>query len=358
MNNLADNITGLTANEKEVVFKFIKPMPDFLEKVSFGIYGIAHPDDYDNSGNWKDKKNANTSGVYQIEKWNDEEFTLIARKNLPYFNKQEKTISKIIFSYSKDFLDINKADLMIREKYNPLIDDKVWRYGSTRLDNDITYVKVMKWDQKDSYLSKRENRVALRNIFYSSLKEEGLDVTTSFLPLTISGVNKFNYSNSSMDLGGKAFSSQPYFYYGNKLPNGKKEIGEIYENGFKLFCKKINAQSSIVEYPENLDDEKNVFDIQFLGTAIVIDDPFDDIKFMFLSKQGIQLPDESGEMLAELKKDKIDIQKINRLLWEQAIIWPIRHTSSGFWIKKDSNLDISILNTTLNPIDFQFIRWN
>ena len=194
--------------------------------------------------------------------------------------------------------------------------------------------------------------MGVKNI-YQSLEREGFKVTTSFFPLAIKGVSKFEYEkNDFFDYLGKEFTSQPYF-----TTSGGKELGDIYKNGFERFGKEINALAKTADYPDSEIDEVKVFDIQFLATGIAIDYPIDDIKFMFLSKQGIRLPDESGQIKEKLSSDEIDIQAINKLLWDQAIIWPIRHYSAGFWIKNESYIDTSEMNLTVHPIDFQFLKW-
>ena len=73
------------------------------------------------------------------------------------------------------------------------------------------------------------------------------------------------------------------------------------------------------------------------------------------TKEGILLPDESGEILKELDKETLDIQKINELLWDQGLIWPVTHYSSGLWTRPD--LDFSEINLVLPPTSFQWIGW-
>lgn len=350
-------IKGLSITDDSIIFNFTKSMPDFLEKISFGLYGIAHPSDYNENGEWIDKKKGITSGLYRITDWSEGTFNLEVRPEMIKKN-DIKVIRKVEFNFSKDFYETLKSDLMIREKFNPLINLDEWTFGSTRTENAITYVKVMKWDVTGSYFNNRSNRQRLRSLFYESLKEEGFNPTLSFFPLTIKNVKAFDYKATNIEnFPNQTFSSQPYFYSVGVLPNGKKELGKIFENGFKSFTKKLNTSPVITEFPENESLEKQLFDIQFLGTAVLIDDPMDDIRFMFRSKEGIKLPDETGEILELLNHRDFDVQKVNQLLWDQAIIWPIRHSTTGFWIKNNSKIDLSELNTVMHPIDFQFVLW-
>jgi ABC-type transport system substrate-binding protein len=77
INSLSDEIEGIKIRDNSVLFHFVKSMPDFLSKISFGIYGIAHPLDYNIDGTWKDKKKINSSGIYFIKSWNDEYFQIM-----------------------------------------------------------------------------------------------------------------------------------------------------------------------------------------------------------------------------------------------------------------------------------------
>lgn len=329
-------------------------MPDFLEKVSFGLYSIAHPSDYDEFGKWKDDHRVIASGHYRIQKWDDKDFVLELRPG--FIPLQSKQIKSIVFNFSKDISEIQNADIMIREKLNPYADPEQWTFASTAQDNNITYIKVMKWDNANSILSDKKNRTILRNIFYDSLEESGLNATKSFFPLSIKNIKEFSYEkNLSFNLEKNKFTTQPFFT--NPTGSLKKELGDIYSDAFQLFCTRVNAIATNVDYPNLEEDEKKVFDIQFLGTGILVDSPRDDIRFMFMSKQGIRLPDESGEIKRKLLNDDFDVQEINELLWDQAIIWPVRHYSMGFWTKNSSDIDVSMLNLTLHPIDFQFLYW-
>lgn len=350
--NLNDELQGLEIRDNSVVFKFIKPMPDFLEKISFGLYSIANPKDYDqNNGAWIDSKKAIASGAYRISKWNENEFELELRKNF-YLNKNSNRFDLIKFSFAKEEDEIKDNDLIIREKLNPSIDKDKWTYASTTLENNITYVKVMKWEDKNSLFSNKKNRIKLRNIFYDSLSDAGFLVKKSFFPLSIKNIRELDYNKAEVyNYNGYPFYSQPYF-----TTPSKKQLGDLFANAFNVFCKKINAIPSIVEYPDKEEEEKNVFDIQFLGTGIVIDSPRDDIKFMFQSKQGINLPDDDGSINRKLLNDNFDFQEINSLIWEQGIIWPIRHYSMGFWIKNSSLINLTEMNLSMQPIDFQFLK--
>jgi len=105
LKKLDDQIDGLVVKGDSLILKFIKPMPDFLEKISFGLYSIVHPSDYRSDGSWVDKKSAIYSGCYKIKKWEKNKFELEFRNNL-YFNKNNdsKKIRKVVFNFERMML--------------------------------------------------------------------------------------------------------------------------------------------------------------------------------------------------------------------------------------------------------------
>lgn len=355
--NIDDDIRGLQFNENQVIFNFKKPMPDFLEKISFGLYAIVSPEDYDKQGNWKNKKKINASGLYSIKEWDDKKFVINARIKDFHDKFSDNSIKEIIFIYPDDLSKIENSKMVFSDRLNNRINDEEWNFASSSLDNKMFYIQVMKWELKDSIYSKKEFRKKLRYQFYKSLQASGMPIVKSFFPLSITGVKELKLNSEELlDFKGNEIATQPFGTTNYKAENLKKAQADYFAEAFFGLCERVNAKSAIHDYPEKESDEKKVFDLQFLGTGISVDEPFEDIRFMFKSKHGIQLPDENGIIHKKIGSN-FSIQEINEELWEQAIIWPIKHYSSGFWYKKDGHLDISELNILLTPMDFQFLKW-
>lgn len=361
LRTLSDDIDGVKIIDNQIIFTFIKPMPDFLEKISFGFYSIVHSSQYNDNGKWIDNKKAISSSLYKISRWDSEHFELELRNDLTFIKNESTQIKNIIFSYSMDPAEVLTSDIILRERFNYLTDTNDWNYASTMEDSKIIYIKVMKWDDPKSLLSSQKNRQELRELFYKNLETSGYKPTKSFFPLSIKGVKEISgdAKNKKFDFAARKYSVPVFPPALKSIKNkDKKDLGEIYKLGYENFCKEINAVVNYENYPESEKEEKIIFEMQFLGTGIDVDNPIEDVKFMFLSKHGIQLPDSTGEIKTILSDNqKVDLQNINQLLWDQAIIWPIRHYSQGFWVKKSSKIDLTRLNLTMNPIDFQFLSW-
>ena len=89
-------------------------------------------------------------------------------------------------------------------------------------------------------------------------------------------------------------------------------------------------------------------------TTILIDSPINDLKFMFRSKEGIRLPDLEGRLSNELDSASPDFDKINALLWEEDIIWPVGHFSLGLW--HNNSISFDQYNRSQPPIDISWLN--
>lgn len=355
-----DKIEGIDYDKEKVTLRFIKSMPDLLDQLSFGLYAIAHSSNYDKFGSWIDTKQFITSGKYRISKWSDSVLTIeLQRKFLSNDGDDVKGV-EFIFSNSPDI--ISGVDIQFREKLNLLVDTEKWQFVSKNLESNNTYIKVMKWSDKNNPLSDVQLRRYLRSLYYKKLEENKFFPSLSFFPLSLKGVRELSKDASfKIEKEFPRFTTitTPPFFKPLKSKNNmnKKDLGEIFQQSFFDFALALNAELKIENYPSNILDEEKIFDFQFLGTGIDIDYPYDDIRFMFLSKHGIKLPDATGNIKKIISSEVFDIQKINQEIWDQAILWPIRFSSVGFWVKKEARLSFEDLNTSKNPIDFQFVRW-
>lgn len=95
------------------------------------------------------------------------------------------------------------------------------------------------------------------------------------------------------------------------------------------------------------------FDVVLSGADIAIEDPMESIRHMFQSKDGVRLPDPTGRAAAEIRKETFDLQAVNAVLWDDAIVWPTAHYSRGIWAKP--RVDLTDLNTSTFPPGMQWL---
>ena len=330
-----------------IIFSFKKKIEDFLDTISFGIFAVVHPSNYNpKSGEWLDDQNIVSSGFYQLETWTKDYLVLKLRPNYLRSMGNENKFDKIKISWDQDITDFDIYYGMSNEykQTNKL------KFISG-MNSQIAYAHCLSWKDPKSPLFSRKVRAAIRDKIYSIMNST--EVTRSFFPLEIGGISEIQSTSPIEEhinfekkiripkvSSSRKISQEFYKNLSHAISNDKHKLTE-HEMELKDFIEQLNPKAN------------HKIDLAAVATGILIDEPLGDIKFMFLSKEGIRLPDSTGEIKEELSNPNIDLQKINQLLWDQAIIWPLSHFSAGYWVKNE--IDTSLLNTTLPPIDFAWI---
>jgi hypothetical protein len=358
LDDLRADIKGFESKNGKITFHFKSPQENLLRQISFGTYGIVHPKDYDEvTGEWKNPHKVIASGPYQLDEMNESQTSLsLISQSKPGISDSFRRI--IFFHKSPD--DIGDLDLIYGSSESLVVDDRF--YFSSPINSTIRYVVCGNWENAESPFHNIEIRKSLRSKFYDFLNSKGLKVTRSFFPLAISGVQELPPYKSKVDLERALHGKQITFLKINSPKKSKSNSSRYsYVEGFNEFTQSIaletGAKLTSEEDAELL--KKNRFytyDLSMNFTGILIEDPRFDVRFMFFSSEGIHLPDADGRIYNELKSEKFDIQKINDLLWEQAIVWPVNHLALGLWVRKDSEVNLENLNLALPPVDFRFVK--
>lgn len=347
------NIEGISANADLLTIRLTKPMPKLLDTISFGLYAIVHPSHFDKSGRWQmGKENLITSGAYRIVAWDDQHLILSLRSDYPVELVHKKPMSEIEVFWKEDLhpkssIDISMGTDLIGPPNNGFV-------LHSAPPSSILFMRVLSWRNQASIFSNKAARIKLRNLFYRNLEVVGLKPIRSFFPLIIKETKEFvDGLDAPIEISGTVVV--PTYPSQSKLADS---VVAAFIDIAKT--EKIQVQRRTISFGSLMDEIihhkiETTWDITRYTTGILASDPVADVRFMFKSKEGILLPDETGEILKELDKENVDIQKVNELLWDQALIWPVTHYSSGLWARPD--LDFSEINLVLPPTSFQWIGW-
>lgn len=353
--NPTDTITGLTYTKNNVFFKFNEPVPKFLEKISFGLYGITSPTDWNPSnGKWLDPKKAITSGPYVLNHWNKESIQLEFNHRWPLqlvFTQNPKLI-EIEFDVNLD----NNPDIVIGAN----VDTKLQKSTLSYFGLESTNINYLEPFFLRNYSLSKSDRHKLRALFYDVLEKEGFKVTRSFFPLAINGIKEGEKDSSEkINLNQKIKSINAIYHDDSFIERAPiaKGINSFYSKLEKDFGLKLNKKSyTDMQWHLNptSGEQAKIVDFIFKGTGILTANPYEDIKFMFLSKEGIQLPDEDQRIINNISStNKFNVQEINEIIWDQALIWPLYHYGMGMWVSERINLNI--LNSQIPPTNFLFV---
>ena len=358
LNHFRDPIPGISIKNDIITLKFSVPKEDLLRQISFGLYSIIHPRQYDRDGQWIDKRSAISSGAYKIKSWEEEEIQLeLNEKQLNSLWLQSKPILNIELSFGIDNINLLSQDIIISSSKSLVIDDSFKFWGPA--DSDILYIRLY----KDLPL---EVATAVRNtIIYelSQLTNILFSMNKSFLPLSVAGITPHEIAEpneNSLNLLKGITLRVPRYEHAKKSPHMINMLS--YSEAFSKVMSILESkyQMTITLVPMNLSNFGDVksrssfFDMEMLLTGVRVSAPADDVRFMFKSKEGIQLLDRDGTIEPLLNNTGENLNLINQKIWDQAMIIPLTHFSSGLWVKGDV-LDMEDLNLSLPPTNFQFI---
>jgi hypothetical protein len=354
--DISGELIGLVVSDNNLILKFTKPMPDLLDKISFGFYGLAHPSLYDKkTGVWFDKKRVVSSGPYIVKNWNDSSFVISLRDDVEIQDREKrlKEIKFIMLDSIKKVEDVRGIDFLVADRQSLLVTDDFEYVGSAE-KLKIGYVRVHSALKENSPFQNIEIRKWFRHKFYLGLEKNNFPITGSFFPETLRNIKPIvmNHYFPRPDFEHFTILSDP-FTFPVKLEENKhkKSITEIFSDAIN----ELGNDSGASLHLEIREDEG--YDLEIRGTGIDANNYWDTVNFMFFSKEGILLPDITGVIKKELQKSNPDINIINQELWDQAVIWPIRHYTSGYWFNKKSGIDYSEINFNSPTIDFQFLKW-
>jgi hypothetical protein len=347
---LAEFVESASPKDGYVEFSFSKPMEHALELLSFGLYSIVSPKDYDaNSGKWKNPRAATASGPYRISSWSGDRLILELRPDFPNDLRHPSAAPVIeISSASADFLN---GDLVPDDSTNIEL-ASTHRFSGGVLSG-ICYVHCLTWAHRNSACADVNQRRTLRSKFYSGLSKLGTEYIPSFFPLTMKGISKVKVDKPS------PIELTPMELRFRKSAKNSKIVKDYHSTLISLVLPEGSGISAIdlpfTELDSHLDPEFSSpkVDLVYMETSILIDSPVHDVHFMFESKEGVRLPDPTGKVSRELRRSNPDLQAINQQLWDDAIIWPIAHFATGVWAK--SGFDFSLLDLALPPTDLSWI---
>jgi Bacterial extracellular solute-binding proteins, family 5 Middle len=338
-------IEGIEARGDKLVLRFKKSVPNLLEILSFGIYGIVDPKNFEShSGKWIAAVSSryNSSGPYRVSESSDLKMILVQKTDFPRDLVAAKSFRKIEVEFGKP--RTRDCDLVIGA------DDLASQQSGMRFfgreATNTLYAFVHSWNSKGHVLQSRINRLVVRETFLKAVSDSGMVTTHSFFPLAMKGVAEpqlhlINFSNVEPLQGSVSFT--------DLRPSGSAAFDRV-TSAFEaslanlgLFSKPIkNVRIEELRRLKDPNLKDYPIDIAFYSTGVDIADPESDIRLMF-SNEGIRLPDPTGKIHLELLNRDPDIQRINQQLNDDGIVWPIRHYSLGFWAS--SRVDVSYYDT-------------
>jgi len=350
-----DDIPGLQIENNSIIISLSESYINLLKQLSLGFYSIIHSRDYDSqTGIWNDPQKVTSSSWYRLEEWTDENITLSLRKdflsNLKHQKAYEKIIIKWEHNYDNEKLIFGDSSLQLPKQY----------IFSDEIQSVVGFIRIYSWKQPNRPFHNQKFRKCLRHNFYKTLESRGIKTIKSYFPLMTPGVKELQIDDSidcltlpetlSVNIMSNIYEQNPDLEAANE-----SIVNSLRNYGFEIEVKKIPSVQTFSQLA-NQDASNFMFDISTIMTGMLVEPGGENTRFLFLSKEGLRFPDSDGRIKEELAKENYSIQKINELLWDQAIVWPVGHYARGFWSLPE--VDLTQLGRVDEGIDFAFVGAN
>lgn len=347
------DISGLSHDGRSIALRFREPYPNLLAALSETVNSVVSPACFNpESGAWVCSRSAHSSGPYRVVRWDDAGVELALRPDFPGTLRHPKAAARAVLS---DRWSAQEADLIFgASDRRPAAGDFSFQGG---LESGIAFVHCLSWARPGGACADPAVRRTLRGAFVESLKGRGAEVAGSFFPSVIPGVSGRpghpDRGGRRAGLRGADVTFDPVRGKGRGVDlNAALESAITAAGG-----RPVRAELTPKEWDAHLDPRlpNRKADILFAATEVTPDQSESSVRFMFLSKEGIRLPDPTGRIRKELSKERLDFGRIDDLLHEDALVWPYRHFAWGTWTRRD--VDMSRVNVALPNPRLQWVGW-
>jgi len=378
--NYDDPLKCLFAEKDAVVFRFSKRPANLFEAISQPVYGIADPKCFDGKGQWKEPLCASSSGQYKVRGLAKDKIVLESRHVFPETDHApelveihaprgaEENVLAALLSGQGD-LTLEPRLALSKETM-----DELRSHGLQVLDGPSTDIYFMQLNAQRPRLKDKALRQSIRDAFLSYLSANPnftsqAEVNPSFIPKGGIGYLPLAVPPKASPKKSRGGKVEVLFYPLARYPFPRdRKIQETIEDAVVRSLEARGLQPHVTKYADRSEAIRRLragdFDVLVRTTGILINDPYADLRMMFLSRLGALIPDPSGSVKGLIKgaeaesdpaKRKRFVEKINESLFEEAAVVTFAHSGLGY--VHSPGIDLSRLNLFADPIEFRAVGW-
>ncbi len=347
-----EHVAKFKADDKKFTLEIQlkKPIPRLLDFLSFGQYAICSEKDFDpKSLTWRNPQTAIASGPYRIKSWTQNSYTLELRdlSAFPSDWRHPKSPHEIAVSQqesgSSDVIpgtDLDILSMPEKSKYSFL-------GGAV---SNFSFVRCVSSHDIQSFCASQENRRWLFDAIAGEIRIRNILIPDRLLPVSPEAQHSHAEARirptatKTLRIGVRTTQNKAIMSFFDALRS------VCSKNKIHLIEIPIRPQELFRHFSDPADP---AVDLITLSSGVLLEYPEDDVRFMFRSKEGIQLPDPTGKISKILDQEKVDFAAIEKNLKEDALVLPLAHFRPGIWVSK--RVDASLLNTIQPPTALHFL---
>lgn len=378
--NYEDPLECLYAEKNSVVFKFNRRPVNLFETISQSVYGIANPKCFDENGQWKEPLCASSSGQYRVREIAKDKIVLESRHVFPEADHAPEIVEIHTPHGAQEgvlaALLSGRGDLTLEPRFALSREtmDELSSHGLRVLNGPATNMYFMQLNAQRSPLKSKRLRQSIRDAFLSSLSANAsfrsqAEVNPSFIPKGGIGYLPLPVPPKLKPAKSQSAKVEVLFYPLARYPFPRdRRIQESIEDAVIASLQAQGLRPHISRYTDRSEAIRRLrvgdFDVLLRNTGILINDPYADLRMMFLSKLGALIPDPSGSIrgfveAAEVESDpikrKLLVEKINTSVFDEAAVITFAHSGLNYIYSR--GIELSRLNLFSDPIEFRAVDW-
>ncbi len=376
-----DPLKNLYLEGDTLVFRFNRRPLNLFETLSQPIYGIANPKCFDEQGNWKKPFCSSASGQYKIKERTEEKIVLESRHIYTATEYAPEVVEICVPTKNDDnglkALLSGRGDLAIEPRF-ALSKDTVAEIHKSKLqivEEPPVRMYFAQLNHNRSPFNNKTLRQSIRDMFLNLLRKnpkfsaEKIKVDASFIPQGGIGYLPFHISEKPVIEKSQGETAEVIFFPLARYPFPRdRKIQEAIEESLLGALKTHGIKPNITRYNDRTEALRRLragdFDAILRFSGILVNDPYADLRMMFMSKLGALIPDPSGVIPGLIEQAEANdnpferqkiVKKINETIFEQAAV--VTYTHSGRAYIHSQGIDISRFNLFSDPIEFRAISW-
>ncbi len=364
-------------NDSQLVFKFSRRPIGLFSQLGQPIYSVVSPKCFSRNGRWRTPYCAIASGQYSVIGRGKNFIDLKSRgifktvKNSPKFVRIEWPV-RSGDSVVKAIGD-GRADLTVEHSFGLSKKTLVTlRKESVRtIYEPPVRMHFVDLNAKRFPFNNKTLRQKFRDLFLYKLSHDrdflssGIKVNDSFIPRGGVGYEYFPIPHIKVKEKSRVIGTAEVLLY---PLSADPKIQHAIDNCVIETLRELGIEPKIRRYTDRFVPfnkmRRGKFDVMVRGTGILVNNPYGDLRMMFMSKIGANIPDPSGQIPDLIRKAEVEqngrkraglVKKINQIMFNDASIITFAHSSLVYLYR--GKVNFRHYNLFEDPIEFRAIGW-
>lgn len=377
--NYGDPIAGLRVEQQSLVFEFNSRPRNLFELIGQPLYGIANPKCFGPDGQWKEPFCSSESGAYRVKSVSPEKVVLQSRHIYPAVANAPETVEIHSLAMNDNFvhaLTEGQGDIALTPRFaisrETVVEMK--ERGIKVLEAAPTEMHFVQLNEGRPPFNDKVLRQSVRDSFHNLLRGNRdfaaeIAPDPSFIPRGGIGYRLFAPSAAADNPAEQHVKAEVLLFPIARYPSPRdRKIQDALESSLLDSLRKQGVDPRVTRYTDRAPAiqrlRKGDFDVIVRFTGLLVDDPYSDLRMMFMSKVGALIPDPSGTVPGLIEKAEVSgdpeerrklVERINTTVYDEASIITFAH--SGLVYLHNAAVDLTRINLFTDPIEFRAVGW-